>query len=140
MHYSDVYGWIAEEVRSAFPDSSQFISFADAKNKLPFLSAVIGEGLCLNPAFANMLQRCVPADGVTIQGYFTPGGSSIGVSIAACHPNRCLWPNPDRFDPEYFLGADGTEKDKDIPTFSSGVRLSPMSYTGMIFPVNQHAI
>ncbi|ORX67060.1 cytochrome P450 [Linderina pennispora] len=122
MHYPEHYRRVTDEVRSAFPDTSKMISFADAKAKLPYLTAVIYESMRLNPSLANMLQRSVPAEGAIFQNCFLPGDTQICISISACHRNPQLWNNPDVFDPERFLGPDSAERIKDILTFSSGVR------------------
>ncbi|ORX68577.1 cytochrome P450 [Linderina pennispora] len=94
LHNPSVYKRVTEEVRSTFPDSSQVISFKDAKAKLPYLSAVIYETMRINPPVSGMLPRSAPAKGITIQGYNIPHDTQIGVSIAACHRNPHTWKNP----------------------------------------------
>ncbi|ORX68652.1 cytochrome P450 [Linderina pennispora] len=123
LHNPSIYKRVTEEVRSTFPDSSQVISFEDAKAKLSYLSAVIYETMRINPSVSGMLPRSAPAKGATIQGYNIPHDTQICVSIAACHRNPHTWKNPDVFDPERFLGPDSAERVKDILVFSSGVRV-----------------
>ncbi|ORX68578.1 cytochrome P450 [Linderina pennispora] len=123
MHHPYVYQRVTEEVRTTFPDTSQTISFSEAKSKLPYLSAVIHETMRINPSVAGFLPRCAPAEGATIQGHYIPADAQICVSTAACQRNPRTWKNPETFDPERFLGQDSAERLKDLLTFSSGVRV-----------------
>ncbi|ORX64493.1 cytochrome P450 [Linderina pennispora] len=91
--------------------------------RLPYLSAVIYESMRITSPSATMLTRNVPAEGVTIQGFFIPTGSQICLSFGACHHNPRLWKNPGVFDPERFLGPDSTKRISDVLTFSTGVRV-----------------
>ncbi|ORX69296.1 cytochrome P450 [Linderina pennispora] len=120
MHCPECYKRVTEEVRSTFPDSSQLISFADANSKLPYLSAVIHESMRLNPSFASVLQRCVPAE---VSPSRTASFQAVQMS---------LWANPGMFDPERFLGPDSANRLRDILTFSSGARLCPGRHLAML--------
>lgn len=51
------------------------ITFSDTQ-KMPYLQAVIKEGLRLHPAAGLPLQRVVPKEGVELAGQFFPEGVS----------------------------------------------------------------
>lgn len=60
------------EVRAAFPSGSS-ITFA-AVHHIPFLNAIIEEGLRLFPPVPAILPRLVPQGGAVIDGSFVPAG------------------------------------------------------------------
>ncbi|KAH8673996.1 cytochrome P450 [Xylariales sp. PMI_506] len=79
-------------------------------DKLPYLDAVVNEGLRCFPAIPMSLPRYVPSGGRTIDGYFMPGATTI-VSSQAYSTHRIdgkVFPDPDRFHPDRWL--DGDEK------------------------------
>jgi cytochrome P450 len=56
-------------------------------NKLPYLHAVIREGLRLFPVLSHPIERLVPAGGIDIAGTFLPQGTSVGCLQLAIHLN-----------------------------------------------------
>ena len=42
----------------------------------------------------------------TIDGYFIPKGTIVGVSVYALHRDQRWWDNPDQFDPSRFTDRD----------------------------------
>ncbi|KAI8324390.1 cytochrome P450 [Martensiomyces pterosporus] len=123
MHYPEVYNRLRREIRSKFPDLSVPIRYADAKNEVPYLTAVIYESMRMNPSVSGRLPRTVPTEGITLQGYHIPSSVQLCMSFAACHRNEKTWPHPNKFDPERFMGPDSEERQRDVMVFSSGVRV-----------------
>ncbi|MEQ1502240.1 MAG: cytochrome P450 [Myxococcota bacterium] len=70
-------------------------------DQLPFLDAVVKEGLRLYPP-AWILSRSTNED-VTIAGHPIPKGSFLYVPIYAVHRLPSLWDDPEGFDPERWL-------------------------------------
>ncbi|KAF2997664.1 hypothetical protein E8E13_005689 [Curvularia kusanoi] len=77
---------------------------------LPYLSAVVREGLRVHPPVVNLFSRVAPdgGDTVTVQGkeYFIPAGTMIGYSAWSMHRNNTALYGPDAcvFRPErWFL-------------------------------------
>ena len=66
---------LREEVRRAH-NSADDLTFKSLQD-LPYLSAVIEEGLRMAPPFPAGLPRCVPEGGDTVCGEWLPGGVSI---------------------------------------------------------------
>ena len=66
---------LTHEIRSAFPTDEDLTY--EALNKLPYLTAVIDEGLRCFPSAPIGFTRTVPAGGDTVDGQFIPGGVSI---------------------------------------------------------------
>lgn len=64
----------------------------------------------------------------SIGEYLIPKGTAVVANVMAVHRNTELWENPDRFDPERFLTADGSElskKPEHYIAFSLGKRICP---------------
>ena len=71
--------------------------------KLEYLDAVIKESARLTPVATNVLRLLkAPA---RIGGLDLPAGVGVSASIYLTHHRADLWPEPERFDPERFVGA-----------------------------------
>lgn len=69
---------------------------------LPYLSAVIHETLRMHPPVPIVLRRLTTP--LTVGGVSCTAGDIVGVALYSLHFNPSIWPDPDRFDPERFLG------------------------------------
>ncbi len=69
----------------------------------PYLNAVIKEGLRKYAAAPSHLERVVPPGGVTLQGYFIPEGTIVGVQAYSIHRKPEVFPDPEEFIPERWL-------------------------------------
>jgi cytochrome P450 len=78
----------------------------EAVARLPYLGAVCAETLRLNPV-APMIGRTL-ARGMSLLGYELPAGVSVGVAVLLAHRRPEVYPEPDRFQPERFLGRSYT--------------------------------
>jgi len=75
-------------------------------SKLPYLHAVIREGMRLFPPLAHPLERLVPAGGVEICGKYLPQGTSAGCLQLALHLNpKAFGEDAGVFRPERWLEA-----------------------------------
>lgn len=78
-------------------------------NKLPYLHAVMREGMRLFPVLAFPIERKVPHGGITIAGVFLPEGTSVGCLQSALHHNPDVFgSDADLFRPERWLEADAS--------------------------------
>ena len=86
----------------SFP--AQDLSF----DKLPYLDAVVMEGLRCFPAIPMSLPRIVPRGGKTIDGYFLPEGTTVSCQAHSVHRiDMEVWgPDPDTFRPERWLESE----------------------------------
>jgi cytochrome P450 family 110 len=75
-----------------------------AVTHLPFLDAVCSEALRLNPV-APLIGRTLRSN-LTLKGHTLPAGLSVGINIVALHRRPDLYPDPEQFSPERFLGRD----------------------------------
>lgn len=98
---------------------------AEAWDRLPYLDAVVMEGLRCFPAIPMSLPRYVPAGGRTIDGgLFVPGGTIVSSQAYSVHRvDEAVFPSPDRFDPERWLAAAGdAERKRAFFAFAAGGR------------------
>jgi cytochrome P450 len=72
--------------------------------RLPFLDAVCSETLRLNPV-APLIGRTLRKE-LTLKGQTLPAGASVGIGIINLHRRPELYPDPERFSPERFLGRE----------------------------------
>jgi cytochrome P450 len=95
------------ELAKARPSSP--IRNAEANN-LPYLQAVIKEGLRICPPITGIMFKDVPAEGDTWNGKFIPGGTIIGYSVMGICMNREVWGDDvHAFRPERFLEGSTAE-------------------------------
>ncbi|PTB37888.1 hypothetical protein M441DRAFT_200670 [Trichoderma asperellum CBS 433.97] len=89
VNNTDKLDILKREIRQAFPEENDIN--LDALRKLPYLNAVINEGLRLCPPVPWIIPRKVPEGGGTVCGTWLPARTSV--SIQAYTLNR---------DPEHF--------------------------------------
>lgn len=82
------------------------IKDAEAR-ELPYLQAVIKEGLRIYPPVTGLFLKEVPPGGDTLNGIFVPGGACIGSAAFGVMRNPKIWGNDaNLFRPERWLEAD----------------------------------
>jgi cytochrome P450 len=70
---------------------------------LPYLTATVQEGLRLHPVLGHVGRQLTAP--LTIGGYALPVGTMVVPCIYLAHRDPAVFPEPDRFLPERFLGA-----------------------------------
>ncbi|PYH89584.1 cytochrome P450 [Aspergillus ellipticus CBS 707.79] len=97
--------------------------------ELPYLSAVIEEGLRLYSGFSYRQERVSPDEDTVINtswdgkaaSYVIPAGTSVSMTAPILHRDEDLYgPNPDTFDPERYINK--PHLSKYLITFSRGPR------------------
>jgi cytochrome P450 len=71
--------------------------------RLEYLDAVVKESMRLDPV-VNLVQRLVKKP-TRIGGHYLPAGALAAPCIQLAHRRPDLWRDPERFDPERFVGA-----------------------------------
>jgi cytochrome P450 len=77
---------------------------------LPYLSAVVKEGLRVSMANPTRLPHVVPSGGWTFKSTTFPAGALVGCSAYELHFNEDVYPNAHAFLPERWLEGNATPK------------------------------
>lgn len=100
--HPSVLSRLVDEVRSTFT-TKDHIKWETAR-KLRYLEATLHEALRLFPPSPASQQRIVPPGGVSIDGYFIPGGKTVAVAPWVATHSTLNFCEPDTFQPERWLG------------------------------------
>ncbi|EEU37816.1 uncharacterized protein NECHADRAFT_54753 [Fusarium vanettenii 77-13-4] len=113
------YEIIQERLRDEFL-ANEGVSF----EQLPYLEAVVKEGLRVFPSIPMSLPRCVPPEGASVDGHWLPGGTLVSCQPYSMHRmDEVAFPEPDSFKPERWLEEKGlAERNRLFFTFSNGGR------------------
>lgn len=108
---------LTDEVRQRFQTDSDIT--LDALRPLPYLNAVLNEGLRLCTPIPWMLPRLVPPGGATVCGVWLPGGTPVSIQAYAMNRDSHYFHRPDSFLPERWLPESSANPDS---PFSSDQR------------------
>lgn len=101
---------LVQELRDAqLPNPAPY----QALEKLPYLDACIKEGLRIHPVVGHILERVVPATGMTLpDGTILPPGTIVGANPWILHTDKRIFGNDaDEYRPERWLqGENETEE------------------------------
>jgi len=97
----------SEEEKGEEGTGTDIVTYATAK-QLPYLQAVIREGMRVWPPVVNLFPHDVPPGGDTIvvdgKPYFLPGGAEIGHSVRSMQHSKAIFgEDVDAFRPERWL-------------------------------------
>ncbi|KAJ3525891.1 hypothetical protein NM208_g11442 [Fusarium decemcellulare] len=92
--------------------------------QLPYLEAIVKEGLRVFPSIPMSLPRCVPPEGAEVDGHWLPGGTIVSCQPYSMHRmDETVFPEPDAFKPERWLEEKGSaERNRLFFAFSNGGR------------------
>ncbi|KAG8678807.1 hypothetical protein FRC09_019525, partial [Ceratobasidium sp. 395] len=109
----------AQEEIDRVTGSKRLPEVADRAN-MPYVQAIVREILRWNPPLPLGFPRASTKDDI-YRDYFIPKGSVVMVNIWAITRDDSIYPDPDRFDPDRFLGP----STPDGPVFGLGRRMCP---------------
>ncbi|KAE8149811.1 cytochrome P450 [Aspergillus avenaceus] len=130
IHHPDAMSKVQHEVDMADQAArlSNPISYQESIAHLPYLSAVIKEAMRLHPSVGLIIERHVPAPGITLCGRHLPGGTVVGINPWVVHRDPTVFPEPESFLPERWLES-GPEQlqamEKAFFNFGAGTRSCP---------------
>ena len=106
------------ELTHAMPDASQVASWQQLKN-LPYLSAVVAEGLRVGMGTVSRMIRIAPDSEIRYHSYVLPPGTAVSMSIMPLHNHKALYEKPELFEPERWLKKNSRS---DLFIFGKGSR------------------
>ncbi|KAG9241457.1 trichodiene oxygenase [Calycina marina] len=91
---------------------------------LPYMTAVLKEGLRLSPAIATRMARIAP-ECTTVYGRWSiPGGTPVGMTTILLHTDPAIYPEPSNFNPDRWMHLNERENlGKVFAPFSRGSRM-----------------
>ncbi|KAK5129253.1 hypothetical protein LTR08_003718 [Meristemomyces frigidus] len=112
---------LREELDDALADEEVIAPYEKVKY-LPYLRACLDESMRLFPPTAHGLPRATPAEGAVIMGDYIPGGTTVSMSAYVAHRDPKLFPEPETYNPDRWLGEAGKELGPYFIAFSAGAR------------------
>ena len=109
----DVHQRLREELRTVIPAADSPIPSLARLEKLPYLTAVITEGLRISHGTAGRLARIAPDEDLVYNGVRIPRGTTMSQSSYILHTHPATFPHPHAFHPERFLESPSKGEDKD---------------------------
>ncbi|CAL5867174.1 uncharacterized protein PFLUO_LOCUS1386 [Penicillium psychrofluorescens] len=106
---------LTEEVRSSFTSDSE-INEQTART-MPYLNAVLKEGLRLCPPIPDNIRRLTPPEGLTIAGVSVPGSTTVSTGCWLQFTNPESFSHPQVFIPERWL-EEGSEETANRAAFN----------------------
>ncbi len=121
---------LVQETRSSFPNETDITGVS--LSRLPYLNAVLQEGLRLCPTIPDGMRRITPKGGAAVAGHFLPEDITVSIPQWATYQSSRNFHSPSSFLPERWLPSSAEEpspyaqdrKDAFNP-FSLGARNCP---------------
>ena len=112
------------ELEGAMPDPTKCVGW-QALEQLPYLSAIINEGLRLSYGVLHRLSRVHPDRSLEFGEWTIPPGTPVGMTPLFLHEAEDVFPKSREFDPDRWLNASQTEREmmhKCLFNFGRGTR------------------
>ncbi|MCJ1438149.1 hypothetical protein MMC27_007536 [Xylographa pallens] len=106
------------ELINAIPDASRSAPWQRLES-LPYLSAVISEGLRTAFGTTSRIIRVAPTSEIHYGDYVLPPGTAVSMSIMLLQNSKELFEKPELFEPERWLGKNSRP---DLYVFGRGAR------------------
>lgn len=102
---SSVLGKLQHEIDTAAADGhlSTVAQYNEIRNHTPYAELVIKETMRIYSSIESVLPRKASADGITIEGYFIPAETTVGISHRTVSRNEKVFHQPETFQPERWL-------------------------------------
>lgn len=91
--------------------------------RLPYLTAVIKEGLRLAYGASVWMPRSAPDSELRFNEWVIPKGTSVSMTAVLQHHNEIVFPEPRSFKPERWLEHKSGNLDKYLVSFNAGSRI-----------------
>lgn len=112
---------LREEIDHALDEDDVVAPYEKVKY-LPYLRACLDESMRVWPPTSHGLPRTTPPEGAVIMGDFIPGNTTVSISAYVAHRDPTVFPDPEKYDPERWMGDAGKELGPYFVAFSAGAR------------------
>lgn len=112
---------LRQELKQVMPDPAVIPSLPTLE-KLEYLSAIVAEGHRITTGVLHRLPRISPHHPIVYGDWEIPAGWPVGMSSIYMHFNEDIFPSPQEFDPDRFLGEGGQKRKKYLVPFGKGTR------------------
>ncbi|THC89542.1 hypothetical protein EYZ11_011009 [Aspergillus tanneri] len=112
---------LRDEIDVVADESEIAISYDKIKD-LPYLRACLDESMRILPPTTFGLPRKTPPEGCEVFGQWIPGNTTVSMSSYVAHRDKSVFPDPEVFRPERWLGDEGKKLQPYFITFSAGAR------------------
>lgn len=102
---------LTEELERVMPDAESSPG-QQVFERLPYLNAVMDEGLRMSYGSMHRLSRSHPKDALQYREWVIPPETPVGYSAYMLHRNSEVFPEPDKFKPERWLGLESAERQR----------------------------
>jgi cytochrome P450 len=137
VKYPHIQEKVLAEIKGVMKDGENEVKEEDL-HKLPYLKAVVLEGLRRHPPAHFVLPHAVTED-VVLDGYLVPINASLNFMVANMGWDPKVWEDPMAFKPERFLSGGGWEvfditgnREIKMMPFGAGRRICPASGLAML--------
>lgn len=125
LSHPDIYKRAKDEITLAMPDKDSVASHSNVQN-LPYLNAIINEGLRLHPGVISRMARISPEkeiiyhDRKSGKAYVLPPGTEASMTTLITHTDPEVFEEPLEFRPRRWI--DSPKLSRAIIAFSRGSR------------------
>ncbi|KAL9582650.1 MAG: hypothetical protein Q9212_003172 [Teloschistes hypoglaucus] len=110
-----------DELKGAMPDPNGVLPLQQLE-QLPYLTAVVLEGLRIGNISALRLLRAYPDMTLSYGNYTIPAGTTIAMTPLHVHQNKDLFPEPHQFKPDRWLIPEQQHLRRYLVAFAKGKR------------------
>jgi cytochrome P450 len=113
---------LRQELRAARMPDPKSAPTCTTLESIPYLSAVISEGLRLSYGVTTRLPRIAPTETLHYSGYAIPAGTPVSQTCYFVLMNPHIFPEPETFRPERWLDNGGKRLERYLVSFGKGSR------------------
>ncbi|XP_054786134.1 cytochrome P450 89A2-like [Prosopis cineraria] len=139
VKYPHIQQRLYEEIKSVMGDSKEKLVNEAYLNKLPYLKAVILEGLRRHPPGRVVIPHSVTKD-VVLNDYLVPKNGTVNFMVAKMGWDPKVWEDPMEFKPERFLNSEKNEVEAFDFTGTKEIKMMPFGAGRRMCPGNNLAI
>ncbi|OAY41804.1 cytochrome P450 89A2 [Manihot esculenta] len=132
VKYPDIQEKLFREIKGVVEEGEEEIKEEDLQ-KLPYLKAIILEGLRRHPPAHFVLSHAVTED-VILGKYLVPKKANINFMVADMGWDPDVWEDPMAFKPERFVGSDRSSGEVFDITGSKEIKMMPFGVGRRICP------